>query len=85
MSKDLEPDACPFEAGREGIRRMTEEVLEIGEREGIIKKMNHYFGTVAIFSQLMLFSFYLGNPQDEKVTVEEAKEFAVNSIIKMLN
>ena len=85
MSKDLEPDACPFEAGREGIRRMTEEVLEIGEREGIIKKMNHYFGTVAIFSQLMLFSFYLGNPHDEKVTVEEANEFAVNSIIKMLN
>ena len=43
MSKDLEPDACPFEAGREGIRRMTEEVLEIGEREGIIKKMNIHF------------------------------------------
>lgn len=85
MSKDLETDVCPFEAGREAIHRMTGKVLEIGEQEGIIKKMDHYFGTVAIFSQLMLFSFYLGNPQNEKITEEEAKEFAVNSIIKMLN
>lgn len=85
MSKELEPDACPFSAGRAEIHKILEQVLVIGEQEGIIKKMDHYFGFVAIYSQLMIFSMYLGNMQTEHITEEEAREFAVNSIIKMLN
>ena len=85
ISKEIDPEMCPSKAGMDVIEKMIEQVLEIGEQEGIIKRMDHYFGSVAIISQVISFSMYLGNPQHANVSVEEAKDFAVNSIIKMLN
>lgn len=85
LSKELEPDRCVFETAMGVIYKMIEQALVIGEQEGVIKEMNHYFGSVAIVSQVMSFSMYLGNPQYANVSMEEAKAFAVESIIKMLN
>ena len=85
MTKELETNTCPFEEGKHIVEKMIEKALIIGEQEGIIKKMDPYFGGVAIFSQLFSFTLYLGNLKYDKVTEDEAKEFAVNSIIKMLN
>ena len=76
---------CDPKAGSEIISTMIEKMLAIGEAEGIIKKQNPYFGIVAVISQLISFSMYLANEGYTDVTIEEAKEFAVESIIKMLN
>lgn len=64
---------------------MLEQALELGEKEGVIKKMDHYFGSVAIMSQIMAYTLYLTNPNTIPVTEKEAQQFAVDSIIKMLN
>lgn len=85
LSKELESDRCIFEMTKGVIHKMIEQALVLGEREGVIKEMDHYFGFVAIISQVMSFSLYLGNPQSANVSLEEAKVFAVDSIIKMLN
>lgn len=85
ISRELESEMCPLKTGIEVIYKMIEQALIIGEEEGVIKKMDHYFGSVAIVSQVISFSLYLGNPEYVNVSAEEAREFAVNSIIKMLN
>lgn len=64
---------------------MLDQALALGEEEGVIKKMDHYFGSVAIVSQVVAYTMYLANPDEVSVTEKEAQEFAVNSIIKMLN
>ena len=76
---------CDPKKGAELIGVMITQALAIGEAEGVIKKQNPYFGIVALISQLMSFSMYLANQNYTEVTIDEAKEFAVESIIKMLN
>lgn len=76
---------CDPKQGAEIVRTMISQALAVGEAEGIIKKQNPYFGVVAVISQLMSFSIYLANPEYTEVTIDEAREFAVESIIKMLN
>lgn len=73
---------CP---GVETIYKMLEQALLLGEKEGVIRVMNHYYGSVAIISQVMAYSRYLANPGVAAVPEKDAQEFAVNSIIKMLN
>lgn len=73
---------CP---GVETIYKMLEQALLLGEKEGVIRPMNHYYGSVAIISQVMAYSMYLANPGVAAVQEKDAQEFAVNSIIKMLN
>lgn len=85
LSKELGPDQCILKSAMSVIYKMIEQALVIGEKEGSIRKMDHYFGSVAIVSQVMSFSLYLGNPGKGNVSFTEAKEFAVDSIIKMLN
>lgn len=76
---------CDPKLGAEIVSTMISQAIAIGEAEGVIKKQNPYFGIVAVISQLMTFSMYLANEDYTDVTIEEAKEFAVESIIKMLN
>lgn len=85
LSKELDGDQCPIKAGAKVIYDMIEQALVIGEQEAVIKEQNHYFGSVAIVSQVMAFSMYLGNPDYVTVSVEDARKFAIDSIIKMLN
>lgn len=76
---------CEPKLGTEMVSTMIAQALAIGESEGVIKKQKPYFGIVAVISQLMSFSMFLANEDYTDVTIEEAKEFAVESIIKMLN
>lgn len=76
---------CDPKQGADIVSAMITQVLAVGEAEGVIKKQNPYFGIVAVISQLMSFSMYLANEGYTDVTIDEAKEFAVESIIKMLN
>lgn len=73
---------CP---GVEIIYKMIEQALVLGEEEGVICRMNHYYGSVAIISQVIAYSMYLANPDMVAVPEAEVREFTVNSIIKMLN
>lgn len=82
---EMGEECCKKKEGSEIISKMIQQVLAIGEAEGVIKQKKPYFGIVAIISQLMSFSMYLANEEHTDVTIEEAKEFAVESIIKMLN
>ena len=76
---------CDPKLGTEIVSTMIAQALAIGEAEGVIKKQKPYFGVVAVISQLMSFSMFLANEDYTDVTIEDAKEFAVESIIKMLN
>ena len=76
---------CDPKLGAEIVSTMISQALAVGEAEGVIKKQNPYFGIVAVISQLTSFSMYLANPGYAEVTIDEAREFAVESIIKMLN
>lgn len=76
---------CDPKQGAEIVSTMISQALAVGEAEGVIKKQNPYFGIVAVISQLTSFSMYLANPGYAEVTIDEAREFAVESIIKMLN
>lgn len=76
---------CDPKQGAEIVSIMISQALAVGEAEGVIKKQNPYFGIVAVISQLMSFSMYLANPGYAEVTIDEARAFAVDSIIKMLN
>ena len=73
---------CP---GIESIYKMIEQALTLGEKEGVIQQMDHYYGSVAIISQVMAYSMYLVNPNAVSVSEKDVQQFAVNSIIKMLN
>ena len=74
---------CP---GIDAIYHMIEPALVLGEQEGVIKKMDHYFGAMAIISQVMTYSLYLARPDSiDGPSEKEVSEFAVNIIIKMLN
>lgn len=73
---------CP---GIEIIYKMIEQALVLGEQEGVIEQMDHYYGSVAIISQVMAYSMYLVNPNAVSVSEKDVQQFAVNSIIKMLN
>ena len=85
ISGELGKEHCNLKKNSRAIKGMIGQVLLIGENEGIIKKQNPYFGSVALISQLLSFSLYLVQPDETDVTIDEAKEFAVESIIKMLN
>ena len=87
MMSDLPQAKFNFDSkqGIEIVSTMISQALAIGVAEGVIKKQHPYFGMVAVISQLTAFSMYLANPGYAEVTIEEAKEFAVESIIKMLN
>ena len=71
---------------KEVIMQMLQQVLSIGEEEGMIKKLHPYYGMTAIISQIVGYSIYLSeNEIDDRPPEQEAKEFVVESIIKMLN
>ena len=85
LSKELGDQKCIFESASMVIYKMIEQALVIGENEGVIKKVEHYFGVVAIVSQVTSLSMYLGKPEYAGISLEKAKKFAVDSIVKMLN
>lgn len=74
---------CP---SREIIGQMIKQILAVGEEEGVIQKKHSYYGTVAVVSQIMAYSIYLSdNKLDEEVSEQDARDFVVENIIKMLN
>lgn len=76
-------DKCP---GTEVVEQMIEQVLAVGEKEGIIQKKHPYYGTVAIISQIMAYTFYLSDENlAGEISEADARDFVVENIIKMLN
>lgn len=65
---------------------LVKKFIELGQKEGAIKETSFYKVQSAIISQFVSYAFYLTSAKKFlEISKEDAREFAYESIIKMLN
>lgn len=86
LKKEYEKVQTDISCGR--LEELADRVLEQGVREGILKEQNLYLRRMAFGAQLVAFAACLVAKEQGKkmpVAVEQAKQFAYDSLVKSLN
>lgn len=66
---------------------LMDKIMQIGQEEGVIEGKNACLNRMALSAQIMAFATYLvtvRNKQQTSITVQEAKRFAYESLVKSM-
>lgn len=86
FKKEFEWVQNNFSCGK--IEQLIERIMLCGQEEGVIRQKNPYLNRMAFSAQMMAFATYLvfvSGGAKMPVSLEEAKQFAYESLVKSLN